>query len=438
MDRPMTVYVRALTTRRPLAFIVLFALIANVMLAVVVPKVEVWNDTEVAHIAASIANGQGFSSPYAHPSGPSAWIPPVYPYLLATILRVFGGFTATSYWIAIGMNIVVHALTCVLLFWCAKDVFGPRVGWYSACALAGLPLFAYPLVLLHLVSFGGQGLLGLFISPKIIWYTHLSELAIVLLIWFTLHPPHWVIYGTTWAAVSLLNPTILALAPAFVAWRFRRRESWRYLGLTIAVAALCVTPWLVRNYFVFHRPVFIRDNFGVELRVGNQPGNRGLLSRDVHPMSNEYELSRLIELGEPEYSRVAGQEALDSIRTHRGEFVRNTILRVGYFWLGTPMRSRLGSLAFVKYLPALTVSLLAFYGAVRSLRRSSESAFLFVAVLLFYPIVYYITHTNSGYFYQYPIQPQMLALAISVLVRQRTPQRSQGDHEACGNESLPA
>lgn len=405
-------------TVRHVTFILLLAIISNTILAAVLPIIEDWR-TEATRIAASVAQGQGFSSPFSQPTGPSAWISPVYPYLLACIFSIFGVFTTASYWVAIAVNIVVHALTCILLYYAAGEAFGPRVGWYSACALASFPLLFYPLVLLHVLGGGFAGL-GLFISPNIIWYTHLSELAIVLLIWLTLRPTNWIIYGTAWGVTSLINPAVLSFAPAFLAWRLWRRESWRNIALAIVVTALCVTPWLARNYLVFHRLIFIRDNFGVELKLGNQIGQNGHWKGDIHPDRNAYELSRVVAMGEAEYTRAAGLEARQTIRSNPGEFVRNTIRRVGYWWIGSPMQSRrLGRLQFIKYLPSFAFAALAFYGAFLTLQRKDENALLFVAALFFYPLIYYITHTFDSISYQYPIQPEMLALAISVVIQKR-------------------
>jgi hypothetical protein len=84
----------------------------------------------------------------------------------------------------------------------------------------------------------------------------------------------------------------------------------------------------------------------------------------------------------------------------------------------------------LKYLPQLTFSLLAFYGAGRALKRANRKAQLFVAVLLFYPVVYYITHTFYGFTYQYPIQPEMLALAASVVIRSRICKPFEGSEAA--------
>jgi hypothetical protein len=127
-------------------------------------------------------------------------------------------------------------------------------------------------------------------------------------------------------------------------------------------------------------------------------------------------------MGESEYARVAGQEAMDSIRSRPGEFAQNTILRVAYWWIGNPLESRrLHALRFLKYLPQLTFSLLAFYGAGRSLRLGNRKALLFIAVLAFYPLVYYITHTFQNFIYMYPIQPEMLALATATFTLRMNP-----------------
>lgn len=405
------------------------AVTSYLLLAIVVPRTDWTASGETARIAASVASGRGFSSPFREPTGPSAFIPPAYPYLLAGIFRIFGIFTVASYWVVVGFNIIVHACACVVLYQVAGEAFGRRTGWYAAMALASFPLLFQPLVLLHVLG-GYQGE-GLFVPPNAIWNTHLSELAIVLLIWFTLRNAHWAIYGTAWAVAALINPSILAMVPAFAAWRLWHGERWRDLGLAAATASLCIAPWLIRNYLVFHRPVFIRDGFGIELRVGNQPGNRGLWSANLHPDRSVYELSRVTEMGEAEYARVAGQEAMEAIRSQPTEFARNTILRVGYFWIGTPLSSRRLHLFWpLKYLPQLTFSLFAFYGAGRALKRANRKAQLFVVVLLFYPLVYYITHTFYGFTYQYPIQPEMLALGASVVIRSRIGKPFEGSEGA--------
>lgn len=355
-------------------------------------------------------------------------MPPVYPFLLAAIFRIFGVFTSASYWAAVAMNIVVHAVSCVVLYWAAEETFGRRAAWCAAMALGSFPLLFQPLVWLHILG-GGPEEPGLLIPPNMIWNTHLLELTIVVLIWITLRKVHWAIYGAVWGVAALIDPVALSLAPVYFAWKFWRRDRWRSCGFAILTATLCVAPWLVRNYLVFHRPVFLRDGLGIELRVGNEPGNRGLWSANLHPDRNPYELKRYAAMGEVAYARADQKEAIAIILAHPGEFAKNTLLRIEYFWIGTPMSShRLHALRFLKYLPALFFSLFAFWGAERAIRQRNQKAWLFIAVLLFVPLVHYITHTFDGFTYQYPIQAEMLALSFSVVFKSAT--ESQGTEVA--------
>ena len=45
---------------------------------------------EMGRVGRSIALGQGFSNPYGGNTGPTAWEPPLYPYLIAGVFKIFG------------------------------------------------------------------------------------------------------------------------------------------------------------------------------------------------------------------------------------------------------------------------------------------------------------------------------------------------------------
>src|SRR5437868_12540563 len=76
---------------------------------------------EMGRIARSIALGEGFSSPTDLPTGPSAWAPPVYPYVLAGFFKLFGIYSALSGWMILAFNSVFSALTCITLYRIADD-----------------------------------------------------------------------------------------------------------------------------------------------------------------------------------------------------------------------------------------------------------------------------------------------------------------------------
>ena len=59
---------------------------------------------EMGRIARSIATGQGFSSPTDLSTGPSAWAPPVYPYILAGVFKLFGVYSNLSGWVILDLQ----------------------------------------------------------------------------------------------------------------------------------------------------------------------------------------------------------------------------------------------------------------------------------------------------------------------------------------------
>ena len=50
----------------------------------------------MGRIGAAIASGHGFSNPFGAATGPTAWEPPLYPYLIAGVFHVFGIYSRTS------------------------------------------------------------------------------------------------------------------------------------------------------------------------------------------------------------------------------------------------------------------------------------------------------------------------------------------------------
>ena len=98
---------------------------------------------EMGRLARSIATGQGFSSPTDLPCGPSAWAPPVYPYVLAGIFRMFGVYTAASAWVILALNSIFSALTCLTLYGIADRMYGPSVALATAWTWAVFPYAIY-------------------------------------------------------------------------------------------------------------------------------------------------------------------------------------------------------------------------------------------------------------------------------------------------------
>src|ERR1700730_712987 len=216
---------------------------------------------ETGRVARSIATGQGFSSPYTEPTGPTALIPPVYTYLVAGVFQLFCVYTASSALAILTLNNVFSSLTCVPVFLIARKVFGVRVAVWAGWIWA---FFPYSIAL----------------SNVVVWETSLTTLLLTLLVLLTLNLEHsknlsaWVVYGLLWGVSALTSPAILSTLPFLGAWIwFRQRRRGSNCTGVAAGASLAflfvVTPWIWRCSRTYGRFVAFRSNFGLEVQVGN-------------------------------------------------------------------------------------------------------------------------------------------------------------------------
>src|SRR5579863_4651973 len=89
---------------------------------------------EMGRIGAAIAAGRGFSNPFGPPTGPTAWEPPLYPYLTAGVFHLFGIYSHASAFVLLAINSVFSSLTCIPIFLVARRIFSERVAVGSAWA----------------------------------------------------------------------------------------------------------------------------------------------------------------------------------------------------------------------------------------------------------------------------------------------------------------
>src|ERR1700751_966816 len=83
---------------------------------------------EMGWVARSIFEGHGFSSPFFPSTGPTALVPPLFPYLLAAVFRTFGLYTAKSAFLILSLDSLLSALTCIPIYLSLKYAAGERLG----------------------------------------------------------------------------------------------------------------------------------------------------------------------------------------------------------------------------------------------------------------------------------------------------------------------
>ena len=97
--------------------------------------------SESGSIAGSLARGQGFSSPFGYPTGPTAWIAPVYPSLVAVIFKSFGIYTRRAAIAALSLNSLFSALTCIPIVLVGSSTVGYWDGLLAGWFWAVVPLY---------------------------------------------------------------------------------------------------------------------------------------------------------------------------------------------------------------------------------------------------------------------------------------------------------
>jgi len=209
--------------------------------------------------------------------------------------------------------------------------------------------------------------------------------------------------------------------------------------LSAVIFWMTIMPWLVRNYEAFGKPVFIRDNFGNELRIGNNPLSEGPYVLAYHPSQNDLQLARYKQMGETAFLADQGRRAREWMAENPGRFAVLTLRRVVYFWNGLPRLSKIQYLSETKNSLFLASSIVALWGLLLAIKRRVHGVFLFASLIVFYPAVYYITFPQPRY--RHPIDPELLILGVYLVseARPRTPTRA-GDEEltdASEASSLP-
>ena len=244
---------------------------------------------ESGNIAVSLASGHGFGSPFRVDTGPTAWMTPLYPFLLSCLMRIFGIYTFPSWVAAVAMNSCFSTAACLPVYFAGKRFDGLRTGVLAAWLWAIFP---------NAIQLSFQSL----------WDTSLSALLGAAVVWATLRLPDsrrtsaWCWYGLLWGVALMANATLLSLLPLCLAWAvWRSPTSLRRAGLSAAIVLLCCVPWTIRNYRVFHTFVPLRSVLGLQLWVGNNADAKVVWLGEQHPIHETAEREKYVAMGEIAY-----------------------------------------------------------------------------------------------------------------------------------------
>jgi hypothetical protein len=364
---------------RAFAVIFLLGFVEGAALLPYVPPIALEPNTswEVQAVAWSLATKGTFADPYALPTGPTAHMPPAFPALLALLYKIFG-LTITAGRVAWLVQVAGTAAMAGMLPWLSgRFGTGTEAGVVGGLAGAIVPRWPYQ------IEYWAAVVLGLLLAWHLRgWQGARRSWGCSLLL------------GLAWGAAFHLTPSLLPvlLGCLLLDLRWcRDRRAWTGMAVTLLGVLLACVPWGWRNYVALGDVIFVRSNFGLELRMGNHDGATADLeaanvpdSAHRHPRAREDEARLVQELGEVEYMHRARQEAVEWIRAHPSTFLRLTAQRMFHFWLGAPSEG-LGALV------SASLTILALLGLRRAWRRvTAPQRAAYLVPLLTFPITYYI------------------------------------------------
>jgi 4-amino-4-deoxy-L-arabinose transferase-like glycosyltransferase len=365
-----------------------------------------WGSWEMGWTARSIFLGRGFSSPFLPITGPTALVPPLYPYLIAAAFRWFGLYTTGSAFAVLSFNSLCSALTCIPLYYLVRNSLKERVARIASFAWAVYPFAVY-------------------FSADRVWDYALTGLLFTccLLAAQKLHLRGllaWAGFGLLYGVAVLSNPSIVTLLPFFLliaVYRLWRAHSpWVAKALIAATAFILVcTPWTIRNERVMHASFFLRDGFWLEFYAGNNGDTTASNSAFAHPASNPAEMTKYQQMGEIAYMAEKRDLAINFVKHHPGFFAVATLRRIVRFWTGFWSFSP----AYLKFepfdLPNVPFCLFLLFFMVKGIvrwRRSDRSALLpYLMALAVFPLPYYVTHSSMDY--RQPIEP-IIVILVSI------------------------
>jgi hypothetical protein len=337
---------------------------------------------DLGFLAHSLSSGHGLSSPFGGSTGPTAFLAPGYPTILALTFRLFGSYSFASAAAIMGLQTLCAVLTVAMIMQVASRSFGAPTANLAGAFWAVSP----PLIWL----------------PAVLWETGLSTLLLIGMVALAIQAMNspgkglWVVMGTYCGLAMLVNPSLMPALFTVLGWTiYQTRSAWHSAPWICWLTMLAVfAPWPLRNARMLHAFIPLRSNFGYELWQGNHPGATGVFDARLEPLQNKYEYADYAAKGEVAYMNKKSALAKAFIRAQPGTFIRLSAERVVRFWTGAGSEANSGAVEA----HTVVTSLLGLVGLgalfIRHGGKNRAMAMLFLLPILVFPLPYYITHPD--------------------------------------------
>ncbi len=385
-----------------------FIRLITVVLAWHYGSLQVW---EYEIIADNILNGTGYQFEHLgvihHVFGP-----PLYSFLTSLVYFI----TSHNQLALAVIQAFLSSLACIFIFKIGCRLFDAKTA-----------LLAFLMTALH------PGLI-IYATKLHAFNVDMPLLILVVMLLFKAYDrmsiAYFSLFGAVFGLCLLSRSTVfLFLFMAFILLLFRSNQKKRlasYFALSSIIALLVVSPWLVRNYMLLGRSVFIQKAGEVFWR-GNNPNATGTAyASDDRPMIDsapEEFIRKIYTSGEVEQDRLFWNAAFEFIKRNPIRFIELTAKKFYYFWWFSPYS---GVLYPVLYLSVykilyLVIIFLAIPGTIFALnsgeKKSIEGTYLLM--LFFFTI-----SLSQSFFYvegrhRLAIEPLLLIFTANGIIHIR-------------------
>lgn len=271
---------------------------------------------EYDEIARAIRAGRGFSDPFRVQSGPTAWMPPALPYILAGLYWIAGDDREVVVGMVLGVKYLVLAFTCLIVISESRRLGRCWLGYIVVTA--GLATHFHAMF----QRTHDEWLLLLVLNLMWLWAVRMwtpPTVTSAAVTWGTfggvaaLCNP---VAGTTWAVMTVMRwfPRTCRVARV-------HQEAMRHRRM-LAIAALCsaatITPWMIRDRVTLGKWIPIKSNGVYELWQAQCMDDDGILDNTTfasHPWAVAgNQRAEYLAKGEQQFVQAKWPEVWESVK----------------------------------------------------------------------------------------------------------------------------
>jgi len=342
---------------------------------------------EYAEIARNIVDGYGYSWNWYKmiPTQPTAILTPLYTYFLALFIYLFDEPAKCIY--------VVQSLLNALVI-----IPGYFIGRLLGQTKNGIVL-AFLVGIFPEIAFMPSRMAAETITIVLVFYSIYLYLKYKNLLLSEGKIAGFIVLGVVLGLTTLAKAnTAFVFLACFVGLLFisTKKSIWLkaafVLGLTFTIT---LSPWLIRNYLVFDKPVF-RTMYGFNLWRGNHPGASGtgrLNSGQISEASLDPDYQKYIDDNHPgtelEIDKFYQDEAMKFIREDPNRYIWLTTKRMAYFLIIDPTHPLTRNALYIG--GYLFVVIFGIWGGIILKRRKQFDRFYFlapaIAMIFYIPVI---------------------------------------------------